>query len=324
VSNSEHALLGHQEIGNSFDGVYYVERVSVKQTKQSKDYLDLALRDKSGSRFLKFWGTVDGLQKGDWVFVSAGVEEYMGNPSVIVKNIEIVSEPDDLSPYMPVYDDVEKYAGDFDIIREELKRLEESGGGNTAGTLVDEVYGNSKFFERFVVAPGGTGSHYGRRGGLLACTVRAADGCIKVVDNYRLTNRDKSILIASALLCRIGAIDAFEFQDCAPVETKRGILLGLNNLTMTRVSSALKRVIAAFQKDGKVPDQEVIIRLLHAITAYNGRGVIPSTTEALILQSVVRMDSEIVDAIEFIERDVNKGEEFTAYDPVLRRRYYVG
>jgi hypothetical protein len=32
----------------------------------------------------------------------------------------------------------------------------------------------------------------------------------------------------------------------------------------------------------------------------------------------------MVDAIEFIERDVNKSGEFTAYDPVLRRRYYTG
>jgi len=144
------------------------------------------------------------------------------------------------------------------------------------------------------------------------------------MDNYRLGAEDKAILLASALLYRVGAVDAFEFQDCVPVETKRGILLGLNNLTMTRVSSALKRVAAALQKDGIVPNQEVVVRVLHAITAYDGKSVTPATEEAILLQSLVRTDKEIVEAIEFIERDKNESEEFTAYDPVLRRRYYTG
>ena len=85
-------------------------------------------------------------------------------------------------------------------------------------------------------------SHYGRRGGLLANTVRVADLCAKTAGSYELEEQERIVLIAASLLFRIGAIDAFEFTDCMSVETKRGILLGINNLTMTRVSSALKRV----------------------------------------------------------------------------------
>ena len=324
MTTQAHALIGHQNIGTTFEGVYYVEKAFVKQTKTQKDYLDLVLRDKSGSRFVKFWGTIDGLLKGNWVFVVANVEEYMGSPSIIAKNIEIVAQPDDLSDYIPVYDDMDQCAERFDEIREELKKLETSTGDETAGMLVDEVYGNSKFFDKFVVAPGGIGTHYGRQGGLLACTVRVADVCLKTMGGYRLEDEDKVILLASSLLYRIGAIDAYEFQDCVPVETKRGVLLGLNNLTMTRVSSALKRVITALNKQGNAPSQEVVIRLLHAVTSFDGNGVTPATREALILQSIVRMDVDMVDAIEFIEQDVNENDEFTAYDPVLRRRYYTG
>jgi hypothetical protein len=32
----------------------------------------------------------------------------------------------------------------------------------------------------------------------------------------------------------------------------------------------------------------------------------------------------MVDAVEFIQNDVNMTEEFTAYDPALGRRYYTG
>lgn len=324
MTSTTHALLNHQNIGDTFDGVYYVEQAFVKQTVHGKDYLDMTLRDRSGSRFVKYWGTVDGLAKGDWVFIAAIVEEYMGNPSIIAKNVEIVEEPDDLSEYIPTYDDSDKQAERFDEIREELKQLEANTGDSTAGLMVDEVYGNSKFFERFVDAPGGTGPHYGRCGGLLASTVRVADACLKTVDCYRMEDEDKVVLLTAALLCRIGAIDAFEFQDCVPVETKQGVLLGLNNLTMTRVSSALKRVVAALKKKGETPNRELVMRVLHAVTSYDEVCVKPATREALLLSSVYKTDREMVDAIEFIEQDTNEADEFTSYDPVMGRRYFTG
>jgi 23S rRNA maturation-related 3'-5' exoribonuclease YhaM len=267
---------------------------------------------------------LDGLQKGDFVFIAAGVEDYMGNPSIIAKNIEKVDAPSDLSNYIPVYDDSDKYASSFDAIRTELKKLEEKTGDNMAGRIIDEVYGNAVFFQKFIVAPGSAKPHYGRQGGLLANTVRVAEQSMKMAESYLLSEQEQVILITSALLCRIGAIDAFEFQDCMPVETKKGILLGINNLTMTRVSSALRRVIAELTKAEKQPNQEIVLRILHAISACAGLHLKPMTKEALILMAAHRIDADMVDAVEFMQNDVNVSEEFTAYDPVLGRRYYLG
>jgi len=50
----------------------------------------------------------------------------------------------------------------------------------------------------------------------------------------------------------------------------------------------------------------------------------PMTKEALILVAAYRVDVDMVDAYEFIQNDVNVTEEFTAYDPSLGRRYYLG
>jgi len=90
------------------------------------------------------------------------------------------------------------------------------------------------------------------------------------------------------------------------------------------VSSALKRVVAALSKDGKVPDQDTVIRILHAVASYDARCVAPMTKEAMVLSSAYRNDSEMVDAMDFIANDQNPSEEFTAYDPSTGRRYYVG
>jgi len=324
MATQTHALLHHQNIGDSFQGVYYVEQAYVKKTVQQKDYLDIILRDKSGPLSVKYWGTIPGLEKGNWVFVAAHVEDYLGAPSSIAKNIDIVEEPDDLSPYIPIYEDIDKYAEGFDKIRDVIKTLEDKTKDYTAGMLIDEVYGNSKFFDKFLQAPGGIGPHYGRQGGLLANTVRVANACKNMSTGYNLKDEDKIILLSAALLARIGAIDSYVFQDCVPVETKPGILLGLNNLTMTRVSSALKRMIASLKKKGEAPNQDMVIRLLHAVTAFDGVCVTPATREAMLLNSVYKTDLELVNSIEFIEQDVNINEQFTAYDPATRRRYYTG
>ena len=319
-----HQMIQHQEIGTAFEGIYYVESAFVKKTVQNKDYTDFTLRDRSGARNVKFWGTVPGVAKGDWVFVAANVEDYQGRPSVVSKNVEKVDAPDDLSNYIPIYEDSDKNAAKFDQLRECLKELETATGNPTGGMMVDEVYKNSAFFQRFVVSPGSARPHYGRQGGLLANTVRIAEAYLNSAEAYRLTDDEKAILVASALLARIGAIEAFEFEDCMPAVTKKGMLLGINNLTMTRISSALKRVVSNLARENKVPDQETVVRILHAVSSHDGVCVQPMTKEALVLQSIYATDSQIVDSMDFIEADVNVTEEFTAYDPSMGRKYYTG
>jgi 23S rRNA maturation-related 3'-5' exoribonuclease YhaM len=313
-----HALITHQNIGDDFSGTYYVESAYIKQTVTNKDYTDMVLRDKSGARPVKHWGTVKDLAKGCWAFVAGCVEEYQGNPSIIVRNVEIVNEPDELDDYIPVYEGCEELADQFDSIKDMIKNDE------TCSLLIDEIYRNGSFFDRFVRCPASDGSKYGKRGGLLASVVKLANLSLDAGKSLELSDYETSIILTSALLCQVGATDAYGFEDCMPVMTKRGLLLGTANLTMTRVSSALRRVIGSAKAEGKSVDQETIIRILHAITSSNENcGVKPMTKEAMILESMLRLQNEIVDAVDFIDSDVND-DEFTAFDPRMRRRYYRG
>jgi len=321
-----HQLIAHQEIGAAFEGTYYVESVYVKQTVQKKDYTDFMLRDKSGSRNVKYWGKVDGVVKGGFVYISAHVDDYQGNPSVVAKNVEHVDDPTDMSDYLPVYEDSGsvKNADRFDALRAKLSDFEKKIGDKTAGLLVDEIYNNSAFFGKFVVAPGNEKPHYGCQGGLMANTVLVAESALSEAERYGLNDLEQVVLVSSALLFRIGAIDAFEFENCMPTVTKRGILLGVNNLTMSRIGSALRRIVADLKKSGISIDQDIAIRIMHAVASHDGISVQPMTKEALVLHSAYSQDSKIVECFDFVANDTNKTEEFTAFDPINRRRYYVG
>jgi len=321
---SEHAFLMHQEIGDSFSGIYCIESVYIKLTVTSKKYTDMILRDKSGSRNVKCWQELKGIEKGDFVFISAIVEDYQGTPSIISKNVEKEDPPGDLSDYIPVYDDSAQYAERFDELREILQEKSKKVGDETAGLIVSEVYRQTSFFTRFISSPGSESAHYGRQGGLLANTVRVTDAAHKMSAHYHLTEFEEVILLGAGLIHRIGAIDAFEFVECVPTRSKRGNLMSVNSLFMTRMAGVVRRVVTAAKANGIVIDQDVLIRILHAVESQDKVSIKPMTKEALVLSNASQTDLEIVEAMEFIENDLNENEEFTAWDPVLRRRYFKG
>jgi 23S rRNA maturation-related 3'-5' exoribonuclease YhaM len=322
TATQTHELITHQNIGDAFSGVYYVEQAYVKLTVQNKEYTDMVLRDRSGSRGVKFWGTVE-VGKGDFAFISANVQDYQGTPSIVAKNVQKEDAPADLSNYISAYDDAADHDERFDAIREELAKLDKAIGNDTCGMLIDEVFRSSAFYARFIAAPGSDSAHYGRQGGLLANTVRVTDAALAVAPKYKLTDQEKAILVAAGILHRLGAVDAFGFIDCMPQATSRGLLVGVDNLTMTRLAAAMRRLATSAKANNKTIDQDLLVRILHCISSYS-EVIKPMTKEALVLAAASRSDREIVEAVEFIENDAPNGDQFTAFDPNLGRRYFKG
>jgi len=322
---TEHPFIQHQGIGDAFSGVYFVEQLFVKLTVKQSEYTDMTLRDKSGSRNVKHWARLDGIEKGDWVFISALVGDYQGAPSIVAKNVEKETSPPDLENYVPVYPDAEALTSKFDALKEEMVRLAGEVKDETCVALVEQVYGNSRFFSNFLECPGSDRPHYGCVGGLLANTVRVTDAAFQMSEQYGLTDEENVILLAAGLIHRVGVTDAYEFEDCMPRRTKAGKLLGVNNLTLTRVSEALKRVVTASQKEnGPTINQEMFMRVLHAMASYDEVAVKSMTKEAMVLSTAHRGDGVMVDAMDFIDTDLNNGDEFTAFDPLSGRNYYTG
>jgi hypothetical protein len=319
-----HPLITHQGVGISFVGTYYVEAAFVKPGKNKKDFTELTLRDKSGSRICRYWGIIAGVKKGCFVHVEAAVEDYMGAPSIVVNRVEVKDAPSDTSNYIAACDDLDKYVERIAVSREWLKQVESGCPGSIVGKIVEDIYGNDDFNNRFPTAPSGVKPFYGRQGGLLANTARVVEQCGNIAGSYSLRPDEKLILTAAALLFRVGAVEVYEFRDCMPMETDKGVLLGINNMTMNKLFISVRKVWAEETKANRAIDSDGVFRLMHAVSAYAGNLLRPMTKESIILAAAYRMDNELVEAIEFMENDTNIADKFTAYDPAFGRRYYVG
>jgi 23S rRNA maturation-related 3'-5' exoribonuclease YhaM len=321
--SQEHAPIAHQGVGAQFSGVYYVEAASIRLTVNGKEYTDLMLRDRSGSRPVKFWGKVDGVEKGGWVFVAVGVEEYQGAPSMIARNLEVEKAPEDLENFIPTREDVEELAERFDKIKAKVVAME-SDADRTCSRLID-AFCSGTFFSRFAESPGGVKPYYGCIGGLLASVVRVAETAESLSALYPMSDMEKVIMLTSALVHRVGGVDAYSFNDCMPAETSKGVLIGVKGLTVARLTLAMRAVFASDEKGNPAPaSQKTAMKFIHAVMSHDAVGVAPATQEALVLNAAWRADAECVEAVDFIQNDLNKTDEFTAFDPNLKRRYYRG
>jgi len=315
MKSKKHQFIKQVKIGDNIDGVYYLANFFEKTAKNGNKYTDVVLRDRSGvAANIKFWGTFTSITKGSYVQINATVEEYQGQPQIIVNKIAAASRPTDLMNYQAVSETIEedqrRLAG-FTIY---LKDLSAGLQDETCIHIVNELL-NDETKKLFVESCASLRPYYGKVGGLLARTVKIVKLCAEMGREYDFDNKEQAILCTAAMIQGIGCLEAFEVQDCTPVETKKGILVGASQLTLQHFQNATKKLGVA----GVVLNGEVLLRLEHALTCVNG-AVKPMTKEAIILNEVYRIDRELAEAFNFIAQDEN-GTEFTAFDPVLRRRY---
>ena len=322
---NDHSFISSQKVGDQFGGIYYIESVFVKLTAQQKKYTDMMLRDRSGARNVKFWGTLEDLDAGDFVAIIARVEDYQGSPSIIANEMEVVKEPEDLANYIPTFDDIKDKEAKLSALIGEVAQLEADQKQETCTLLLGEVFNPSgSIYPRFVESPSSVMPHYGRIGGLLVNTVNVASSAATLALQYGFSPMERVLLTTSALLYRLGAVDAYGFERCMPKMTKKGMLLGVNNLTFNRLSMAVRKVTQEAKANGKTLSQESVLRILHAITASDEKAVKPATKEAIVLALAVRSDVDVVESFDFIANDQNASDEFTAFDPRRGVRFYRG
>lgn len=315
---TEHSFLTQQKIGTQFSGVYYVSAVSVKKAKNNSEYTEFTLKDRSGSVFAKLWSVDPTITKGMYVSAAISVDDYQGKASYIVRSITPNTKKVDESLYVPVAENLEDLKEEFEAFFNNLLLEGDAQDapirGIFASVLTDAV--KAELFK----APSNTGVFYGKVGGALENTVNLFWTCDSLSSIYKFSKDERLVLLTSAILSRIAAIEAFKMNDCAAEVTKSGALLGIRTIGLLRIFEAWK---AYRDNTKKASDKEWFLRILHAMNSADGTDNIPSSKEAIVLQMAIQMDAKMVEMFDYIAREENFENGFTTYDAVNKRKYYV-
>lgn len=302
------------QVGMEVEEVYLVSSKELRATKSGKPYLKLRLSDRSGAVDCMVWEDAErigeGFRSGDLVAVRARVSEYGGKVQLEASAVAAVS-PEGVDPrsFLPcTYRDVEELKGFLRYHAESVFDPHYRG-------LLDVIFGDPVFFERFATAPAAKSFHHAYLGGLLEHTVTVADLCDHIAQQYTRVNRD--LLMTAALLHDVGKVEELVYDRTIDY-SDAGRFLGHVILGVTFVSDRAAKVVG-------LPHDKLQL-LLHTIVSHHGElewgsPKRPKTLEALIIHHVDNLDAKVKGFLEIVEG--SRDAEWTDLKNLFRRPLHV-
>ena len=265
-------------------GQFLVGSVSKGANASGSPYLNVELRDASGSINAKKWEVYAADEQiflaGNVVLINAEVVKYKEALQLKIIDAEIV-DPNDV--------DTAKFVKAPPIPKEELvKRFNahvESIKNKDCRAILD--YMIKKLSPKLFDYPAAVSVHHDYSSGLLMHTISMADIGNFLADYYN--NIDRDLLITGILLHDMGK--CIEFEGPAVYKySLEGKLLGHISIMAAEVKNAAEKLGI----EGETP-----ILLEHMVLSHHGQHefgspVLPLTQEALLLSLIDNLDSKIV------------------------------
>lgn len=269
--------------GTRVDSVFALQARDIRSARTGDAYLALEVADNSGAMpavMFRPSASDQAVPAGTVVRVRGTVTSYRGSRRISVESIRPEDGYDrrDLLP-----------AGirEREELVAELRALVRSVGDRSLRSVLNAVFGEPGFMERFSTCPAASGGHHAYVGGLLEHTVSVAALCRSIADSY--PTADRGLLVTAALLHDLGKVEELSFE-AAVSQTDAGRLAGHVVLGDRLVSRAVDGL------GGKVP-APLALRLSHAILAHHGElewgaACRPCTLEALLLHHADSLDAQ--------------------------------
>lgn len=287
-----------------------------KVSRQNKKYYNVKLGDKTGEIRGKVWtecmdNCAKNLNIGDIVLVSGIVQEYAGNPQIIIESIIIAND-------YPKDEFLETTSRDRS---EMIKYLEESVNlisNKYLKELITQIW-KDEYKDKFVNYPAAEYVHHGYVGGLLEHLWEMLHLASSYYDIYPEVDKDMVIL---GIICHdIGKLEELEFSGAVIVRNRPGKLL-------SHITQGVILINGFIDKIKDFP-QELKEKLLHIIVSHHGSlefgsPVVPLTLEAMVVYCVDKCSTDMHIAREMIKKDPSSVNNFTDYNKWLKRSMYKG
>ena len=299
--------------------VYLVEVSNFKQTRNQKYFLQLVLRDATGSLRAVRWEATEELYRSfgvdDFVRVDGRVEEFQGNRQLVVDRIER-EEADtiDYSQFLPACPrPVEELELELRQAIGEMRRPE-------LKALLLAILDDPAVHPGLLRCPAGKSLHHAYVGGLLDHICSLISAARELCRHYGQLDRD--ILYAAAVLHDIGKIEELSYSTNFSY-TDIGQLVGHIGIGISLVREKARAI------DGFPPD--LLLELLHIIASHHGipeHGALkrPMTAEAIAFEHLDSLDAKL-STLEIVERELppdegSDGPRWSDYKPHLERKIF--
>ena len=274
--------------GTKVQGFYICVEKYIRTTKGGDLFIDLELRDMSGSIFGKIWDNISELSskfdKGNAVAVSGIVELYQGSLQLKIKKINKATiqyygrygfDPAKIVPSSQK-DPQKMWKAILNIISEiKMKDLRR---------LIFLIYKENK--KKIMIKPSSINSSYNFRSGFLEEVLAMAQLAKKIVSLYKL---DKDMVISGVLLIKIGVIKQIKSGYISD-NSIEGNLVGQSILARDILIIAIKK-LKNFPEGLKLKLEHILIsheNNYQPVASYR-----PSFPEALLVHSIYKMNSNM-------------------------------
>jgi 3'-5' exoribonuclease len=308
--------------GDTIEEVFLVADKQLRANRNGNLYLQLDLRDRTGSISARLWNAGEHLFRsfdaGDFLQVKGKVQLFQGALQMILSHLERVApEKVDLTDFLPhTEQDVSKL---FERLRGVLLKL-----SNPHLRALSECFLMDDALVRdFCKAPAGVRNHHAYIGGLLEHVVTLLDGAERLLPLYPEIDRD--LLLSGIFLHDIGKVRELSC-DRAFGYTDEGQLVGHIVIGVEMLNEKAARVP---DLTGEPFPHELLLRLKHMILSHHGTYEfgsprLPMTPEAIALHHLDNFDAKVHTFTRDIREDRNQTSAWTPYNPATQRRLYKG
>jgi 3'-5' exoribonuclease len=308
--------------GETIEEVYLVTDKQLRANRNGNLYLQVELRDRTGSISARQWNAGEHLFRsfdvGDFLMIRGKVQLFQGALQVILSHIErSEAEKVELGDFLPHTEhDVSQL---LERLRSTLLRL----ANPHLRALAECFLMDDDFVRGFCRAPAGVRNHHAYLGGLIEHVVTLLDGAERILPLYPELDRD--LVLMGVFLHDVGKVRELSFGKVFAY-TDEGQLVGHIMIGVEMLN----------EKANKVPDltgepfpEELLLRLKHMILSHHGTYEfgsprLPMTPEAIALHCLDNLDAKIHSFTRDIREDRNQTSTWTPFNQSLQRRLFKG
>ena len=306
--------------GEAIDEVYLVGDKQLRANRNGNLYLQLQLRDRTGSIDARLWNATEALfrsfEPGDFLEVRGKVQLFQGALQIVLNAVERVGpERVALADFLPHTDkDVGKLQ---QTLQATLRKL----GNPHLRALAECFLMDERFLRDFCRAPAGTRVHHAYVGGLLEHVVNMLEAAERILPLYPKVDRD--LLLMGVFLHDVGKVRELSFDRIFGY-TDEGQLVGHLVIGVEMLNDKAKQVP---DLTGEPFPPTLLLRLQHMILSHHGSHEfgspkVPMTPEAIALHYLDNLDAKVHTFVRDIEEDRNTTSSWTPFNQSLQRRLF--